>query len=93
MVLAPLFPLVPWFWSLLVLQLVNGATVSFGWSGAQTLIAQLATGEARHLGRFTFFAQLGVRQLRRCSAARCGISAAPGLKLPAGLGRCLPGAL
>jgi len=25
MVLAPLFPLVPWFWSLLVLQLVNGA--------------------------------------------------------------------
>ena len=59
MVLAPLFPLVPWFWSLLVLQLVNGATVSFGWSGAQTLIAQLATGEARHLGRFTFFAQLG----------------------------------
>src|SRR4029077_6807804 len=29
MVLAPLFPLVPWFWSLLVLQLVNGAAVSF----------------------------------------------------------------
>src|SRR5712671_6614944 len=55
MVLAPLFPLVPWFWSLLVLQLVNGAAVSFAWSGAQTLIAQLATGEARHLGRFTFF--------------------------------------
>ncbi|MEA2773425.1 MAG: hypothetical protein QOD93_6387, partial [Acetobacteraceae bacterium] len=34
MVLAPLFPLVPWFWSLLVLQLVNGAAVSFAWSGA-----------------------------------------------------------
>ena len=59
MVLAPLFPLVPWFWSLLVLQLVNGAAVSFAWSGAQTLIAQLAIGEARHLGRFTFFARLG----------------------------------
>jgi MFS family permease len=59
MVLAPLFPLVPWFWSLLVLQLVNGAAVSFAWSGAQTLIAQLATGEARYLGRFTFFARLG----------------------------------
>jgi MFS family permease len=27
MVLAPLFPLVPWFWSLLALQLVNGAAV------------------------------------------------------------------
>src|SRR4051812_35287747 len=59
MALAPLFPLVPWFWSLLVLQLVNGAAVSFAWSGAQTLIAQLAKGEARYLGRFTFFARLG----------------------------------
>ncbi len=59
MILAPLFPLVPWFWSLLALQLVNGAAVSFGWSGAQTLIAQLAKGEAHYLGRFTFFARLG----------------------------------
>jgi MFS family permease len=59
MVLAPLFPLVPWFWPLLLLQLVNGASVSFAWSGAQTLIAQLAEGEARYLGRFTFFARLG----------------------------------
>jgi MFS family permease len=43
----------------LLLQLVNGAAVSFAWSGAQTLIAQLAEGEARYLGRFTFFARLG----------------------------------
>src|ERR1700676_4067086 len=59
MVLAPLFPLVPSFWSLLVFQLVNGSTLSFAWSGAQTLIAQLVKGEARYLGRFTFFARLG----------------------------------
>jgi MFS family permease len=59
MALAPLFPLVPWFWSLLLLQLINGAAVSFAWSGAQTLIAQLAEGDARYLGRFTFFARLG----------------------------------
>ena len=59
MALAPLFPLVPWFWSLLALQLINGAAVSFAWSGAQTLIAQLAEGDARYLGRFTFFARLG----------------------------------
>src|SRR5438067_5610766 len=59
MVLAPLFPLVPWFWTLLLLQLINGAAVSFAWSGAQTLIAQLAEGDARYLGRFTFFARLG----------------------------------
>lgn len=59
MTMAPLFPLVPWFWTLLLLQLVNGAAVSFAWSGAQTLIAQVAEGDARYLGRFTFFARLG----------------------------------
>lgn len=59
MALAPLFPLVPWFWPLLLLQLINGAAVSFAWSGAQTLIAQLAEGDPRYLGRFTFFARLG----------------------------------
>jgi MFS family permease len=42
MVLAPLSPLAPGFWALLFLQLVNGAAVSFAWSGAQTLMAQLA---------------------------------------------------
>jgi MFS family permease len=59
MAMAPLFPLMPWFSTLLLLQLVNGAAVSFAWSGAQTLIAQLAEGDARYLGRFTFFARLG----------------------------------
>src|SRR5437588_7819331 len=59
MALAPLFPLVPGFGLLLLLQLANGAAVSFAWSGVQTLIAQLAEGDARHLGRFSFFARLG----------------------------------
>jgi MFS family permease len=59
MLLAPLFPLAPNFWALLVLQLVNGAAVSFAWSGAQTLIAQLAQGDAKYIGRFSFFARLG----------------------------------
>jgi MFS family permease len=59
MAMAPLFPLVPWFWTLLLLQLINGAAVSFAWSGAQTLIAQLVEGDPGHLGRFTFFARLG----------------------------------
>jgi MFS family permease len=59
MMLAPLFPLAPGFWTLLLLQLVNGAAVSFAWSGAQTLIAQLAEGDARYIGRFSFFARLG----------------------------------
>ncbi len=57
--LAPVFPLVPWFWPLLVLQIVNGGALSFAWSGAQTLIAQLAEGEAEYIGRFSFFARIG----------------------------------
>ncbi|MBV9018774.1 MAG: MFS transporter [Alphaproteobacteria bacterium] len=59
MLLAPLFPLVPTFWVLFLLQLVNGAAVSFAWSGAQTLSAQLADGDPRYIGRFSFFARLG----------------------------------
>jgi MFS family permease len=59
MALAPLFPLVPGFWTLLLLQLISGAAVSFAWSGAQTLIAQLAQGDAGYIGKFSFFARLG----------------------------------
>ena len=58
-VLAPVFPLVPWFWGLLLLQIVHGGALSFGWSGSQTLIAQLADGEAEQIGRFNFFARIG----------------------------------
>ena len=57
--LAPVFPLVPWFWPLMLLQVVNGGALSFGWSGSQTLIAQLTEGDAEHLGRFNFFARIG----------------------------------
>src|SRR5580700_7182919 len=59
MALAPVFPLIPWFWPLLLLQIVNGGALSFAWSGAQTLIAQLAEGEAEYIGRFSFFARIG----------------------------------
>ncbi|MBV8130970.1 MAG: MFS transporter [Alphaproteobacteria bacterium] len=59
MALAPLFPLVPGFWPLLLLQLISGAAVSFAWSGAQTLIAQLAEGDAGYIGKFSFFARFG----------------------------------
>jgi len=58
-VLAPVFPLLPWFWALLALQIVNGGALNFAWSGAQTLIAQMAEGEAEYIGRFSFFARIG----------------------------------
>jgi MFS family permease len=59
MALAPLFPLASGFWALLFLQLVSGAATSFAWSGVQTLIAQLAEGDAKYIGRFSFFARFG----------------------------------
>jgi MFS family permease len=59
MALAPVFPLLPWFWPLLLVQVVNGAALNFAWSGSQTLIAQLAEGEAEYIGRFSFFARFG----------------------------------
>jgi MFS family permease len=59
MALAPVFPLIPWFWPLLALQIINGGALSFAWSGSQTLIAQLAEGEAEYIGRFSFFARIG----------------------------------
>src|SRR5436305_6250544 len=57
--LAPVFPLVPWFWPLLLLQIVNGGALSFAWSGSQTLITLLAEGDAGYIGRFSFFARIG----------------------------------
>ena len=59
MALAPIFPLLPWFWPLLLLQIINGGALQFAWSGSQTLVAQLAEGEAEYLGRFSFFARFG----------------------------------
>jgi MFS family permease len=56
---APLFPLLPSFWPLLLLQMIIGGATNFAWAGSQTLIAQLAEGDAGHIGRFTFFARLG----------------------------------
>ena len=44
---------------MLLLQVVNGGALQFAWSGSQTLIAQLAEGEAEYLGRFSFFARFG----------------------------------
>src|SRR5947207_4478470 len=58
-VLAPVFPLLPWFWPLMLLQMIHGGALSFGWSGSQTLIAQLTEGDAEYIGRFNFFARIG----------------------------------
>ena len=55
----PLFPLLSTFWALFVLQVISGFAISLGWSGAQTLIARVAEGDAEYIGRFSTFARIG----------------------------------
>src|SRR5262249_34572870 len=69
MALAPIFPLVPWFWALLLVQVLNGAALQFAWSGLQTLIAQLAEGEAEYIGRVRAFSRMWGRRPPRIAGA------------------------
>ncbi len=55
----PIFPLLSAFWSLFLLQVLSGFAISLGWSGAQTLIARIAEGDAEYIGRFSTFARIG----------------------------------
>ena len=57
--LAPIYPLTESFSGLLILQIIIGGAVSFGWAGAQTLIAQVTNGDAKYIGRFSFASRIG----------------------------------
>lgn len=59
MLSAPLYPLLDAFWALLVLQILVGGAVSFGWAGGQTMIAQIGHGDAGYIGRFSFASRIG----------------------------------
>ncbi|HTI86436.1 MAG TPA: MFS transporter [Alphaproteobacteria bacterium] len=58
-VLALMFPSVPWFPALVVIQLLSGLFTTFNWIGAQTLIAQVADGDPGRLGTFNFVCRFG----------------------------------
>src|SRR5260370_4673937 len=92
--LAPVFPLVPWFWPLLLLQVINGCALSFAWSGSQTLIAQLAEGDAGYIGRFSFFARIGTAVAPIIVGAAWDLGGAwPAYMICAGRGAVLTSAL
>lgn len=57
--LTPLFPLLPWFWTLVLLQFVVGGLVTLIVGGGQTLIAQLGQGEPVYIGRWSAVARFG----------------------------------
>jgi MFS family permease len=59
LLLAPLYPAMPVFTALLVLQLLLGLSTTLGWIGVQTMAARITLGDTTLLGRFAFVYQLG----------------------------------
>lgn len=54
-----LFPVLPWVWAAVLLQLVVGLTTTMSWVGAQTVAGQTMTGNARLIGRLSFSNRFG----------------------------------
>ncbi len=54
-----LFPVLPWIWAVLALQMVAGLSDSMGWLGAQILIGQHMRGSPKYTGRLSFSVRFG----------------------------------
>lgn len=55
-----LFPIMPWVWAMMVLQMVWGFATTMTWMGAQTSVSQLMRGSTRHAGRLSVSVRLGM---------------------------------
>ncbi len=59
-VLSPLaFPLMPWIWAAILLQMLGGLASNYGWIGAQAQIGQVMRGSPTHAGRLSFCLRIG----------------------------------
>lgn len=59
-IIVPLmFPVLPWIWAVLILQMIAGLADSMGWLGAQTLIGQHMRGSTVYTGRLSFTCRFG----------------------------------
>jgi predicted MFS family arabinose efflux permease len=54
-----LFPLMPWVWGAVVLQMIGGLATNYGWIGAQAQIGEIMKGHAVYAGRFSFSLRFG----------------------------------
>lgn len=54
-----LFPVMPWIWAVLVLQMIAGLSDSMGWLGAQTLIGHHMRGSTVYTARLSFTCRFG----------------------------------
>lgn len=55
----PLYPVLPFYWAIIMLQLVTGLTANMGWVGAQTLICNLSEGKTTIISRFSVAGKIG----------------------------------
>lgn len=53
------YPVMPWVWAVMVLQMIIGTTSTMGWLGAQVLIGQAMNGSRVHAGRLAFVSVAG----------------------------------
>jgi MFS family permease len=54
-----LFPIMPWLWAVVVLQMLGGISSSFAWMGAQALVGQIMRGSPLYAGRLSFVLRIG----------------------------------
>jgi MFS family permease len=57
--LMPLYPVLPFYWAIIILQLITGLTANMGWVGAQALICNLSSGKTTLIARFSVAGKLG----------------------------------
>jgi sugar phosphate permease len=55
----PLYPILPFYWAIITLQLITGLTANMGWVGAQTLICNLSAGKTTIISRFSVAGKIG----------------------------------
>ena len=54
-----IYPLAPWIWAVLILQMLSGLSTTMAWMGTQTLIGQIMKGNTVYSGRLSSAALIG----------------------------------
>lgn len=54
-----LFPMMPWVWAAILLQMLGGLASNYGWIGAQAQIGEVMRGSPTYAGRFSFSLRFG----------------------------------
>jgi len=55
-----IFPMVPFIWAVICLQMVAGLADALGWVGAQALVGRELRGDPKYAGRMSFCTRIGL---------------------------------